>query len=101
MSKQKAAIGFALLFWAAPVLAQPVITAVVNGASFEAGVPRGCLVSIFGSKLAQSTASASILPLPKKLAGTVVTVGDLELEAPLYFVSPGQINFQLPFDAVG
>jgi uncharacterized protein (TIGR03437 family) len=31
----------------------------------------------------------------------VVTVGALELEAPLYFVSPGQINLQLPFEALG
>ena len=30
-----------------------------------------------------------------------MTVGDLELEAPLYFVSPGQINLQLPFEALG
>ena len=30
-----------------------------------------------------------------------MTVGDLELEAPLYFVSPGQINAQIPFEALG
>jgi len=101
MWNRMTAIAFAVLCWPIVAPAQPAITAVVNGASFEAGVPRGCLVSLFGSKLAQSTASASALPLPKKLAGTVVTVGDLELEAPLYFVSPGQINFQLPFEALG
>lgn len=101
MSNRMAAISLALLCWPVASPAQPAITAVVNGASFEAGVPRGCLVSIFGSKLAQSTASANVLPLPKSLAGTVVTVGALELEAPLYFVSPGQINLQLPFEALG
>src|SRR3982751_3529137 len=101
ISKRLAAISVAILGWSAAALAQPTITAVVNGASFAEGVPGGCLVSIFGSKLASIVATADHLPLPTKLAGTVVTVGDLELEAPLYFVSPGQINLQLPFEALG
>src|SRR3954463_14223632 len=96
MSQKLAAIGFALLCWPLAAQAQPTIAAVVNGASFETGVPRGGLVSLFGPKLAPTAARASGLPLPTRLAGTVVTVGDLELEAPLYFVSPDQINFQLP-----
>jgi len=95
-----AVLSSALLF-PARLPAQPVITAVVNAAWAQAGVPRGCLISIFGSKLASDTLTAGILPLPKRLAGTVVTVGDLELEAPLYYVSPGQINAQLPFEALG
>ncbi|MFN0169228.1 MAG: hypothetical protein ACKV22_22620 [Bryobacteraceae bacterium] len=82
-------------------VSQPTVTAVVNAASFDAAVPRGCLISIFGSKLARATASAASLPLPRKLEDASVLVGDLELAAPLYFVSPAQINAQLPFEALG
>src|SRR5436853_7442197 len=101
MSRRIAGSAFALLFSPVALRAQPAITSVVNGASFESGVVRGSIVSMFGSNLAQSTESAKHLPLPTTLAGTTVVVGDLELEAPLYFVSPGQINFQLPFEALG
>jgi uncharacterized protein (TIGR03437 family) len=87
--------------WAIVAPAQPAVTSLVNGASFQTGVTRGSVVSIFGSRLAQSTTSASTLPLPKKLGDTVVTVGDLEIEAPLYFVSPSQVNAVLPFEALG
>jgi uncharacterized protein (TIGR03437 family) len=101
MRTPNAALLIAVMSWAAPATAQPAITAVLNGASFQTGIPRGCLVSIFGTKLAPSTATAGTLPLPKKLAGVVVTVGALEIEAPLYYVSPGQINAQIPFEALG
>src|SRR3954471_21769040 len=101
MLNRMAAFSVGLLCWAAAAPAQPTITSVVNAASFETGIPRGCLVSIFGTNLALGTETAKVLPLPKNLAGTVVTVGDLELEAPLYYVSPGQINVQLPFEALG
>lgn len=88
--------------WAATTApAQPSVAAVVNAASFQPAVSRGCLVSIFGAKLADSTASAAGLPLPRKLATTTVIVGDLEIEAPLSFVSPGQINAQIPFEVLG
>lgn len=106
-----------LLIGLAPLLGQPSVTGVVNAASFQApvavqsappfqfrpqpGVPRGCLVSIFGSRLSDATISATEVPLPKKLGNTVVTVGDLDLEAPLYFVSPNQINVQIPFEVLG
>src|SRR5947209_3112700 len=90
-----------LLGVVAEILAQPTITAIVNGASFQSGVPRGCVVSIFGSSLADSTIRARTLPLPTKLGNTVLTVSDLEREAPLYFVSSDQINAQIPFEALG
>ena len=86
---------------AEPGVSQPIVKAVVNAASFDTAVPRGCLISIFGTKLARATASATSLPLPSKLEDAAVLVGDLELAAPLYFVSPTQINAQLPFEALG
>jgi len=80
---------------------QPSIAAAINSASFQPALSHGCLVSIFGANLAGSTASAGSLPLPRKLGGTTVTVGDLQIEAPLSFVSPGQINAQIPFEVLG
>ena len=75
--------------------AQPKIESVVNGASFEPLVSSGSLVSIFGTELAQSTVAASSVPLPTSLNGVTVLFDGVE--APLYFVSEGQINAQTPF----
>jgi uncharacterized protein (TIGR03437 family) len=76
--------------------AQPTITAIANGASFDGVTSPGCLISIFGTGLASSTQQAAGLPLPQTIAGTSVTVGTVT--APLYFVSPTQINAQMPFE---
>ena len=69
---------------------------VVNAASFQAPVVRGSVAAIFGSNLASAPASASELPLPLTLGGAQVTVAGVP--APLLFVSPGQINIQVPFE---
>jgi uncharacterized protein (TIGR03437 family) len=73
---------------------------IVNSASFApAGTPGsavapGSLVSIFGTNLANVTMSADRTPLPLALGGTSVTVDGIP--APLLYVSPGQINAQIP-----
>ncbi len=57
------------------------------------------IIAIFGTDLATATISASTVPLPTSLAGTTVKVRDrlgAERDAPLFFVSAGQINCQLP-----
>jgi uncharacterized protein (TIGR03437 family) len=54
----------------------------------------GSIVSIFGSNLALVTQTAKTVPLPTQLAETSVTVNGIP--APLFYVSPGQINFQMP-----
>jgi uncharacterized protein (TIGR03437 family) len=58
--------------------------------------------SIFGSALATTTESASVLPLPTSLANTSVRFKDgagNEHLAPLFFVASAQINFQVPPNA--
>jgi uncharacterized protein (TIGR03437 family) len=82
----------------APVISQGGI---VNGASFSGGgtVSPGLLAALFGANLSQTTAAAMGLPLPTQLAGTQVLVDGIA--APLFFVSAGQINFQLPFSISG
>lgn len=78
----------------------PVISAagVVSAASFTAQGPLapGTLFSIFGTKLADAQASASSLPLPTQLAGTVALIAGQTV--PLLFSSDGQVNAILPAD---
>jgi len=75
----------------------PVVASggVVDAASFrpEALAP-GSIISIFGSRLSMPIAQSSFLPLWTNLADTSVYVNGEPL--PLYYVSPGQINAQLP-----
>ena len=57
------------------------------------------IATIFGTSLATSTVSAPSIPLPTTLNGTTVKVLDslgVERSAPLFFVSAGQINYQVP-----
>ena len=71
---------------------------VVSSASLARDQPLapGGLVSIFGSRLADSDAAAGTLPLPNNLAGTQVLLGGVSL--PLTQVAGGRINAQLPYD---
>jgi uncharacterized protein (TIGR03437 family) len=75
----------------------PRIAATTNGASFLEAVSRGAIATIFGTDLANGTALADTIPLPRTLAGAQVLVGGFT--APLYYASPVQINFQVPFEA--
>jgi uncharacterized protein (TIGR03437 family) len=95
-----------LTVWPAIAFSQvPVIfpNGVVNAASYEPTnitedlakyVPPGSIISILGQNLAPSKQIATTIPLPLQLAGTSVMVGSVA--APLFYVSPGQINFQMP-----
>ena len=64
----------------------------------EPGVPiaPGSIVQIYGSGLAAQTVAGSKIPLLTNLGGTSVIIGGIT--APLYFVSPGQVNAQVPFE---
>jgi uncharacterized protein (TIGR03437 family) len=69
---------------------------VLNGASFasDAVVSSLSIVSLFGQQLATDVFTFSTVPLPPILGGTQVLVNDTP--APLFAVSPNQINFQMP-----
>ncbi|MGE5487316.1 MAG: hypothetical protein ACM3ZB_05790 [bacterium] len=77
----------------------PRVRTAVNSADFSTAVAPGGLISIFGDNLSSVTASASQTPLPTLLGDTCITIND-QL-APLLFVSPNQINAQLPFEVEG
>jgi uncharacterized protein (TIGR03437 family) len=85
---------------AAPAAAQSSSFHTVSGASFagEVFAPES-IVSGFGTGLAGQSAGATTLPLPTELDGVSVTVTDsasVGRSAPLFFVSPQQINYVIP-----
>jgi uncharacterized protein (TIGR03437 family) len=68
---------------------------IVSAASFRSSpTSKGALMSIFGTDLAAATASAGALPLPTELERVQVKVNGRP--APILYVSPTQINFQVP-----
>src|SRR5205823_2495204 len=72
---------------------------IVNAASFVAGQPvaPGSVVAIFGQQLALQLGQADTVPWSKSLGNVSVTFNGVT--APLQFVSPGQINAQVPWEA--
>jgi adhesin/invasin len=56
------------------------------------------VMSIFGSNLAGGTESAPSVPLPGQMQGTSVTINGFT--APLYYVSPSQLNVQIPYETL-
>jgi uncharacterized protein (TIGR03437 family) len=75
----------------------PAVSAngVVNAASYSPGITPGSIATIFGSNLAAgSTAQATALPLPYRLANIQVMVNGSA--AQLYYASDGQVNFLAP-----
>ena len=78
--------------------ATPVISSVVNGASFGTAISSGSWATIRGSNLAGTTdiASTSGTSLPTALDGVSVSIDGLP--AFVYYVSPTQINVIVPDD---
>ncbi len=86
---------------AAPARAQaPVIMTggIANAASGNLPVAVGSLISIYGSNLSSVTDVDTAIPLPPTMDGVRVTVNGVA--APLWFVSSGQINAQIPWEAL-
>lgn len=61
-------------------------------------VAAGSIVSLYGSNLASSSGEGG-LPLPTGTGDTSVRIDGIA--APLFYVSPGQINFQAPWELAG
>jgi uncharacterized protein (TIGR03437 family) len=76
-------------------------TASAHAASFTTSLAKETIASAFGNGLATGIAQAAAVPLPTTLGGTSLKVRDsagVERLAPLFFVSPGQVNYQIPPD---
>ncbi len=78
----------------------PLITSsgIVNGGNGASGpLSPGDIGAIYGNQLAPagSSSTSDTTPLPTLLGGAQVLVNNVPV--PLYYVSPGQINFQVPY----
>lgn len=83
--------------------AQPVVTTVVNSASYASGVSGGSLATIIGTGLSDHDSlsepgCAITSPFPTMLCGVQVRVDGML--APLLYIGSSQINLQVPY-AVG
>ena len=77
----------------------PQIASIVSAANFQPAAAPGSLISIFGTGLATGTNSASSTPLPYQLENTSVSINGVAV--PLVYVSPAQINAQVPYETPG
>ena len=83
----------------APEGVEPVLSrqGIVNGANFlSQSLAPGSIFSLFGERLASEIIEAAAFPLPETLGGTQVLINTVP--APLFYVSPTQINDQVPYD---
>jgi uncharacterized protein (TIGR03437 family) len=74
----------------------------VNAASYAPRLAPGAIAVAFGTKLAEGAHVAESLPLSVNLHGVGVRIMDSQnyiFSAPLFFISPGQINFLIPDQA--
>jgi uncharacterized protein (TIGR03437 family) len=77
--------------------AQTSIAGVSNVFSGGTGLASGMLASVYGTELSNATQAAAKIPLPLTMSGVSATVNGIS--APLLYVSPGQVNIQIPYEA--
>ena len=84
-----------------PVTQTPVINAggVVNDASYSAPVAPGSIAAVFGDFFLASSSTSPSVPLSTSLQTLSFAFGSTA--APLYFVSGGQVNMQIPWGMAG
>ena len=56
----------------------------------------GTVASVYGSGLAAGPDAPGAVPLPVEYKGTSIIIGGVQ--TPLYFISAGQVNFELPVE---
>jgi uncharacterized protein (TIGR03437 family) len=81
----------------APVIAQNSVLQIFDPAVGGSLAP-GNVIQVYGTGFAQQT-SIPQLPLPPTAGGTSLIIGGLQ--APLFYVSPGQIDAQIPYELAG
>ena len=101
--RQGVLLAFCASIWgqAGPPILAP--GGIVDSAGYSRELAPGMIISAFGDNFAAEAIAASALPLPTTLGGASLEVldGGRVQPAPLFFVSPRQINAQLPFDLAG
>jgi uncharacterized protein (TIGR03437 family) len=92
--------GFTVLPWTyAASVPSPQINAIVSAADGKSAAAPGGLITVYGSNLSPTNQATSQIPVPTALANSCITVNGQPI--PLIFVSPTQVNAQMPFQAVG
>lgn len=78
----------------------PCATVVNSANNFKSTFAPSSIFTIYGTRLASGTEYANGFSLPKTMQGTkvLVKIDGIYNEAPLSFVSPNQINAQVPLD---
>jgi uncharacterized protein (TIGR03437 family) len=72
---------------------------VSNAATGQQTYAPGMLVSVYGTGLGNFVQSAGTIPLPDFLAGFEASIQQTApIPTPLYYVSPGQVNLQIPYE---
>ena len=95
---ETAGIDYILPYWMSRYYGVGASFTVQSAAASSLVVAPESLASIFGSNLASQTAKAGSQPLPTTLGGITVAIKDAagnQSTAPLIYVSPGQINFEV------
>ena len=82
---------------------QMTIAGISNAASGQQAYAPGMIVSVYGAGLGDFAQAASATPLPAMMAGFEASVVNASnspagVEAPLYYVSPTQVNLQIPYN---
>jgi uncharacterized protein (TIGR03437 family) len=75
---------------------QLIVGGASNAASGQQSYAPGMLLSVYGTALGDFEQSAGTIPLPQYLAGFEAWVNGVM--APLYYVSPNQVNIQIPYE---
>jgi uncharacterized protein (TIGR03437 family) len=80
-------------------VAPPNITSVVNAGDGKNDVAPGGLISVYGTNLSPVNMASAEIPLPTALANSCLSVNGLPV--PILYVSPTQVNAQMPYQEIG
>ena len=75
---------------------QLAIGGIANAATGQQMFAPGMILSVYGAAMGNFAQSAGAIPLPNYLAGFEAYVNGVS--APLYYVSPNQVNLQIPYE---
>ena len=75
--------------------ATPAVTGAGNAASYDTVCAPGMVLAVFGTDLASVTQAAGAVPLLTWMSGFTAYVNGVS--APFYYVSPTQVNVQVPY----
>jgi uncharacterized protein (TIGR03437 family) len=80
-------------------VAPPNITSVLNAGNGGTDIAPGGLISVYGTQLSPVNMASSEIPLPTALANSCLSINGLPV--PILFVSPTQVNAQMPYQEIG